>query len=101
MITVFLIIYLLVSIGIIIASLRYKAGYLHYPFWAGLIFSGFAMPQFISLANNQFCPGRSLEKYIIMSALCLAATYFGFKKGSRIILGSRLKRIFSYNMNFH
>ncbi len=101
MILVYLIIYLLVSVGIVIATLRYQAGYLHYPFWAALIFCGFAMPQFISLVNNQLYPGHSLEKYIIMSTLCLAATYFGFNKGLRAITGLRLKSFFSHNMNFN
>lgn len=101
MILVYLIIYILVSVGIVIAALRYQAGFLHYPFWVALIFCGFAMPQFISLANNQIYPGQSLEKYIIMSTLCLAATYFGFKKGLKANLGSRLEMLFSRNMDFN
>ena len=99
MISVYLIIYLLISAVIIIAALRYKAGYLRYPFWAALTFTGFAIPQFISLANTKAYPGHSLEKYIIMATLCIAATHFGFKSGSRAIPSPRFERFFSRKMD--
>lgn len=99
MISVYLTIYLLLSVVIIIASLRYKAGYLRYPFLAALTFGGFAIPQFISLINDKVYPGFSLEKYIIMATLCLAATCFGFKSGSRSIPAPRFERFFSREMD--
>ena len=99
MIVIILIVYIAVSLSIVLSALRYKAGYLHFPFWAALTFGGFALPQFISLVNDKVYPGFSLEKYIIMTTLCLAATYFGFKSGSRATPAPRFKRLFSRMMN--
>ncbi len=94
MISVYLTCYVLTTISVVIAHLRYKAGYLHYPFWVALTFTGFAMPQVISLARTGAYPGQSLEKYVVMASLCLGATHFGFMCGSRATLGARLRRLF-------
>lgn len=44
-------------------------------------------------------PGFSLEKYIIMATLCLAATYFGFKSGSKATPAPRFEGLFSRKMD--
>jgi len=98
MTSVYIIIFVTVCILIVIASLRNKAGYLHYPFWAALTFGGFAIPQFISLANTEVCPGNSLEKYIIMASLCLVASHFGFKWGCYTKIAQRLNSLMSRKM---
>lgn len=94
MISVYLTCYLLTAISVVIAHLRHKAGYLHYPFWVALSFTGFALPQVISLARSGAYPGESLEKYVVMASLCLGATHFGFICGSRATVGARLRTLF-------
>jgi hypothetical protein len=98
MISIILIVYAIVSVSIVVSALRCRGGCLYYPFWATLTFSGFAIPQFISLANSKVYPGLSLEKYIIMATLCLGATYFGFKSGSKAVPAPRFEGFFSRKM---
>jgi hypothetical protein len=48
-----------------------------YPFLAGATFAGFALPQFVGLAQNPFLPSGALEATLIMATLCAAMCWIG------------------------
>lgn len=50
---------------------------LQYPFLAGAVFAGWALPQLIGLTNNEGLPEGAIDRTLAMTILCALAIYAG------------------------
>lgn len=74
-----LILYLLfVCIGLFAWGMKQPGRMYEFPFLAGVVFSGFVLPQVIGLNNSGRLPPEVLDKVIIMSLLCILACWVGY-----------------------
>ena len=48
-----------------------------FPFLAGAVWAGFALPQFVGLTSDSFLPPGALEKALVMATLCAAMCWLG------------------------
>ncbi len=67
---------------LLVGMLRRGAIY-EFPFLAGVVFAGFALPQFIGLSADPFLPPGALEKTVIMASLCAAMCWIGYAANGR------------------
>src|SRR5215469_1325227 len=48
-----------------------------YPFLAGAVFVGFALPQLVGLSHERYLPPGALESTLVMATLCAAMCWLG------------------------
>ncbi len=49
-----------------------------FPFLAGAVFAGFALPQFVGLSADRFLPPGALEKTLVMASLSAVMCWLGY-----------------------
>jgi hypothetical protein len=76
---ILLITFALVCFGLLGWGMRQKGRCYEFPFLAGGTFTSFVLPQLIGLRHNANLPPGGLDKTIIMSSLCAAMCYCGYR----------------------
>jgi hypothetical protein len=64
-----------------------------FPFLAGAVFAGFALPQFIGLSTDPFLPTGALEKTLVMTILSASMCWIGY------VLNSAPMRSFNWGFD--
>jgi len=60
---------------------------LQFPFFVGLVFAGWVLPQLIGLTHDPFLPEGGLAKTGFFGAACALATLLGYRAGGKPISG--------------
>ncbi|ODT09755.1 MAG: hypothetical protein ABS35_42615 [Kaistia sp. SCN 65-12] len=68
----------LVSVGVVLFSLRRPEGAYHYPFLAGATFLGFIVPQLPAFAEDPFFPAGAVARTAAFASLCVVACALGW-----------------------
>jgi hypothetical protein len=78
MTTPLLLVFVAVCCFLLCAGMRRRGAIYEFPFLAGAVFAGFALPQFIGLTADPFLPSGALEKTLVMSILCASMCWIGY-----------------------
>jgi glycerol uptake facilitator-like aquaporin len=78
-----LLIFALICCLLLLAGMLRRGAIYEFPFLAGAVFAGFALPQFIGLSADPFLPPGALEKTLIMASLCAAMCWTGYAANGR------------------
>jgi len=70
-----------VAFLVCVKSLRFRSRILHLPSLVALAFLGFLGPQAIGVIRSGSAPWYAVCKFLLFSALCLAAVYWGWAHG--------------------
>ena len=72
MILPLLLVFALICCLLLLQGMISRGAIYEFPFLAGAVFAGFALPQFVGLASDPFLPPGALEKTLVMASLCAA-----------------------------
>ena len=83
MITPLLLLFVAVCGLLLLQGMRRRGAIYEYPFLAGAVFTGFALPQFVGLARDPFLPQGALEATLTMAILCAVMCWLGAAMAGR------------------
>jgi len=83
MILPLLLVFALICCLLLLQGMIARGAIYEFPFLAGAVFAGFALPQFVGLASDPFLPPGALEKTLVMASLCAAMCWAGYAISSR------------------
>jgi hypothetical protein len=66
-----------VCLFLLLQGMARRGAIYEYPFLAGAVFMGFALPQLIGLSHDRFLPRGALEATLVMAILCAAMCWLG------------------------
>jgi len=78
-----LLVFALVCCFLLFVGMLRRGAIYEFPFLAGAVFAGFALPQFIGLSADPFLPPGALDKTLIMASLCAAMCWMGHATNGR------------------
>ena len=68
---------------LLLAGMARRGAIYEFPFLAGAVFTGFALPQLVGLASDSFLPPGAFEKTLVMATLCAAMCWVGHAANSK------------------
>ena len=93
MITPLLLSFTAVCIFLLCQGMLKRGAIYGYPFLAGAVFVGFALPQLVGLSHERFLPPGALESTLLMATLCAAMCWVG----AAVAYPPRRKPVWNYD----
>ena len=82
MITPLLVTFAIICVILLLQGMFARGAIYQYPFLAGAVFTGFALPQLIGLSRDPFLPPGAMEKTLLMAFFCAMMCWFGAVSGT-------------------
>jgi hypothetical protein len=77
MVSLLLLTYIVLCAVLLLHGMLRRGAIYQYPFLAGSVFTGFALPQFIGLSHDTFLPAGALEKTLLVAILSASMCWLG------------------------